>query len=199
MRSGAERKQALNDELMKKNKVTFALEQPRVEVAKGDRPAKAGDKGKVTIIEFSDFQCPFCKKGATTMESVVKKYGSKVNYYFRDFPLPFHDRAKFAANAARCAGDQGKFWEYHDKLFTDQSKNTDDDFVAYAKELKLDISKFEPCVKGMKMAPQIDKDAQDGENVGVSGTPAYFINGIFLSGALPEQKFAEVIDQELKK
>lgn len=199
MQAAGERKVALNQELLKKNKVTFGLEQPRMQVEMGTHPVKGAENAKVTVIEFSDFQCPFCKKGAATMADVFKKYSTKIKYTFRDYPLPFHDRAKFAANAARCASDQGKFWEFHDKLFADQSKLSDDDFIALGKELKLDAAKFDPCVKGMQKVAEIDKDAQDGENAGVSGTPAYFINGIFLSGALPKEKFEEVIDQELSK
>lgn len=197
--AGNERKVALNQELVKKNKITYGIDQPRIQVELGNIPAKGPENAKITIVEFSDFQCPFCKKGANTMTEVAKKYSGKVKYTFRDYPLPFHERAKFAANAARCAADQGKFWEFHDKLFADQSKLSDDDFIALGKELKLDAAKFDPCVKGMQKVAEVDKDMQDGENAGVSGTPAYFVNGIFLSGALPIEKFSEVIDQELSK
>jgi protein-disulfide isomerase len=199
MKATMERRQVLNNDLLKKNKVTYALEHPRVEVAVGTHPVKGNDKATVTIVEFSDFQCPYCKKGAETMKEVMKKYGSKVKYYFRDYPLSFHDRAKAAGNAAWCADEQGKFWEYHDKLFEDQSKLSDDDLIAAGKALKLNMDKFEPCVKTMQMGAKVDADTRDGENAGVSGTPAYFINGIFLSGALPMKKFEEVIEAELKR
>lgn len=199
MKGTLERRQALNAELTKKNQVTYALEQPRIEVTNGTHPVKGSEKGKVTIVEFSDFQCPYCKKGAETMKEVMKKYGSKVQYYYRDYPLSFHDRAKQAANASRCAGDQGKFWEFHDALFADQSKLSDDDLLAVGKKLKLDMTKYEPCVKEMKQIAKVESDMRDGENAGVSGTPAYFINGIFLSGALPMKKFEEVIEAQLKK
>ncbi len=133
------------------------------------------------------------------MEEVMKKYPTKVKYYFRDYPLPFHDRAKNAANASRCANEQGKFWEFHDKVFENQNKLADDDLITIGKNLNLDMAKFEPCVKEIKMVAEIEKDQLDGDAAGVSGTPAYFINGIFLNGAVPLKKFEEIINQELKK
>lgn len=199
MKAMSERKQALSDELLNRNKVTFAIQEPRIQVDVGMHPFKGGEKAKITIVEFSDFQCPYCSKGAATMKEVMKKYGNKVKYHFRDYPLSFHDRAPASANAARCAMEQGKFWEMHDKLFENQQKLKDEDLLAYGKQLKLDMSKYEPCVKNMQKRDDIDKDQLAGENVGVSGTPAYFINGIFLSGAMPLNKFVEVIDAELKK
>ena len=194
----SERMAALSDELFEKNKVTFALKQPRMEVGLGTYPVKGPKEAKITIVEFSDFECPYCKKGSETMKEVLKKYKGKVNYYFRDFPLSFHKRAKPMANAARCASDQGKFWPLHDKLFDNQSKSSDEDLIALGKELKLDMEKYEACVKGMTHIAAIEKDFVDGQNVGVSGTPAYFINGVFLSGAVPLKKFEEIIEKELK-
>jgi protein-disulfide isomerase len=199
MKASMERREALNEELLKKNKVVYALQQPRMEVEKGNLPVKGSDSAPITIVEFSDYQCPYCKKGSDTMKDVLKKYGSKVQYYFRDYPLSFHERGKPAANAARCASDQGKFWQFHDQLFDDQKKLSDEDFIAAGKKLGLDMAKFEPCVKESQQMAAVEKDIQDGENAGVSGTPAYFINGIFLSGALPMKKFEEVINAELKK
>ena len=133
------------------------------------------------------------------MKEVMKKYGGKVQYYFRDYPLSFHDRAKQAANASRCAADQGKFWQFHDAVFAEQSKLSDDDLIAVGKKLKLDMAKYEPCVKELKKMAEVESDTRDGENAGVTGTPAYFINGIFVSGALPMKKFEAIIDSELKK
>lgn len=199
MKSMMDRRDTLFSELMSRNKVIYALDQPRVQVEVGSLPGKGSDKAKVTIVEFSDFQCPFCKKGSDTLKDVIKKYGSKVKYHFRDFPLSFHDRGKPASNAARCAAEQGKFWEFHDSLFADQKKLADEDFIALGKKLNLDMGKFEPCVKESKRMADVEKDIQAGENAGVSGTPAYFINGVFVSGALPLKKFEEMIDEELKK
>jgi protein-disulfide isomerase len=199
MKGTLERRQALNNELTKKNKVTFGLEQPRIAVTNGTNAVKGSEKAKITIVEFSDFQCPFCKKGADTMKEVMKKYNGKVQYYFRDYPLSFHDRAKQAANASRCAAEQGKFWQFHDTVFAEQSKLSDDDLIAVGKKLNLDMTKYEPCVKEMKNAAKVESDMHDGENAGVTGTPAYFINGIFVSGALPLNKFEAIIDSELKK
>lgn len=199
MKNMMERREKLNEELMRTNKVTYALEQPRIEVEVGTLPAKGADNAKVTIVEFSDFQCPYCKKGAATMVDVMKKFKGKVKYHFRDFPLSFHDRAKQASNAGRCAAEQGKFWEFHDKVFAEQGKLSDDDLIAVGKTLKLDMAKYEPCVKEMKHAAELDKDMEAGSNAGVTGTPAYFINGIFISGAASLKKFETIINKELKK
>lgn len=199
MKAMAERRQALENDLLKKNSVVFAIKEPRIEVDPGMHPFRGGEKAKVTIVEFSDFQCPYCKKGADTLREVEKKYGNKIKVYFRDYPLSFHERAKPAANASRCAMEQGKFWEAHDAMFAEQSKLKDEDLLELGKKLKLDMTKYEPCVKNMQKLADIEADMRAGEDAGVSGTPAFFINGVFLSGALPMKKFEEVIDAELKK
>ncbi|MEZ4704634.1 MAG: thioredoxin domain-containing protein [Bdellovibrionota bacterium] len=193
-----ERKEAYYAELQKKYNVNILVDQPRVNVSVGDNPVRGSEDAPITIVEFSDYHCPFCEKGANTMKQVMEEYKGKVSHHFRDFPLSIHPRAKFAANAARCAGEQGKYWEYHDKAFANQDKKEDADFVAFAKELKLDEKKFQECVSTTKYFDKIDKDMQDGESVGVNGTPAYIVNGVLLSGAVPFERFKEVIDSELK-
>lgn len=193
-----ERRTAFFDELKRRYKVQYHLTPPRVDVAFGTNPPKGSKKAPVTIVEFSDFECPYCKRGAETLQKVLKEYGRKVKVYYRDFPLGFHKKAVPAAVAARCAGEQGKFWQYHDKLF-ETRKLGQDELLTHAKAMKLNMKKFEPCLKENKYKKKVDEDMQAGTNVGVSGTPAFFVNGIPLSGAVPFENFKEIIDEELKR
>jgi protein-disulfide isomerase len=128
---------------------------------------------------------------------VVDTYGDKVRVVFRDYPLPFHPQARPAAEAAACAHDQGKFWEYNKKLFANQSALADENLKTYAKDLGLDTAKFDECFAKKQFTANIDKDLADGVAAGVNGTPAFFINGRSLSGAQPFEKFKEIIDEEL--
>jgi protein-disulfide isomerase len=194
----AERREAFLKELKAKYKTTSTLRPPLIEVATAGRPEKgAGAKAPVTIVMFSDYQCPFCKRGEDVIDQVMKTYGDKVRLVFRDFPLPMHPNARPAAEAANCANAQGKFWDYHAKLFANQSKLDESDLKTYAKDLGLDEAKFAKCLSDKPYKAAIDKDVEDGSKVGVNGTPAFFINGRMLSGAQPFEKFKEVIDDEL--
>ncbi|HJQ84328.1 MAG TPA: thioredoxin domain-containing protein [Candidatus Binatia bacterium] len=193
-----ERREAFLGELRKKHKATIALRPPLIEVASAGRPEKGGGaKAPITIIEFSDYECPFCKRAETVVDQVMKTYGDKIRLVFRDYPLPMHERARPAADAANCANAQGKFWEFHAKLFANQSALGDDKLKEYAKELGLDAAKFDQCLATKPHKAAIDKDIEDGAKVGVNGTPAFFVNGRMLSGAQPFEKFKEVIDEEL--
>ena len=192
----AERNSAFIESLKKKYKTTVTLRPPVVEVSDGGRLARGGAKAPVTIIEFSDYECPFCKRAADTVEQVVKAYGDKIRLVHRDFPLAFHEHARPAAEAALCANAQGKFWEYHQKLFASQDLSSDK-LKALAKDVGIDSAKFDECLAKTPYSKTIDKDMADGAEVGVNGTPAFFINGRMLSGAQPFEKFKEIIDDEL--
>ncbi len=163
--------------------------------AKG--PTRGPADAKVTIVEFSDFQCPFCSRAHDTVEEVMKLYAGKVKLTFRHFPLAFHQQAPKAAEASLCAGEQQKFWEYHDALFANQAKLMPEDLKEAAKTLGLDAAKFAECLDSGKMKKTVDEDMEAAKKVGVSGTPAFFINGVMLSGAQPVEAFKEVIDAEL--
>ncbi len=192
------RRAAFIEELKKKYKTTDSLKAPVVEVATAGRPERGGGaKAPVTIVEFSDYQCPFCKRGEESIQKVFETYGDKVRIVFRDYPLPFHPQARPAAEAANCANEQGKFWEYNKKLFANQGSLSDDNFKSWAKELGMDDAKFGECYAKKTHSAQIDKDIADGVAAGVNGTPAFFINGRSLSGAQPFDKFKEVIDDEI--
>ena len=132
-------------------------------------------------------------------DAVLKgKYPTQIRWVFKDFPLSFHQRAMPAALAARCAGDQGKYWEYHEKLFSGKGLQ-DDDLKGYAKEIGLDENKFGECLAGKRFQAGVDADMKLGQSVGVSGTPAFFINGRMLSGAQPPEAFVEIIEEELSR
>ena len=152
----------------------------------------------VTIVSFADYQCPYCGRGAATLKEVREKYGDRVREVFRDFPLGFHERARPAAVAARCAGEQGRFWQMHDHLFEHQTELERDQLAGHALAVGLDPAKFAACVKddAAKLAA-IEADLEAGQAVGVEGTPAFFINGISLSGAQPTEAFSAIIDREL--
>jgi protein-disulfide isomerase len=193
-----ERLAAFIDDLKKKHKTTVALKAPVIEVATAGRPERgAGAKAPITIIEFSDYQCPFCKRAEESVTKVMQVYGDKVRLVYRNYPLPMHPMARPAAEAAACANAQGKFWEYHAKLFDNQSALGPDKFKEIAKDVGLDPAKFDECLAKKPYGDKIDQDTADGNKVGVNGTPAFFINGHMLSGAQPFEKFKEVIDEEL--
>lgn len=154
----------------------------------------------ITIVEFSEFQCPFCARVLPAAQEVMTTYKGKVRWVVRDFPLSFHNRAKPAAVAARCALKQDKYWQMYNTLFENQSKLSDKDFIAYAEQIKLDKAKWQACVdKPAAELAFIDQNMQSGIRAGVTGTPAFFINGRRLSGAVPFVRFKQIIDEELSK
>jgi len=194
----AEAEEAFYSGLEAKYEVAVMLEPPRVEVT-ADGPAHGPADAPVTIVEFSDFQCPFCSRVIPTIEQVKENYGDKVRIVFRQFPLNIHPQAQKAAEASLCAEDQGKFWEMHDAMFANQQQLAVDNLKAKAAELGLDAEAFNQCLDSDQHAEKVAADMQDGIAAGVSGTPAMFINGVMVSGAVPYEQVAEVIDAELKR
>jgi len=184
-------------------KVVVNLKPPpiqRVEVSIQGAPVKGGDKAPVTIVEFSDFHCPFCKRVVPTLAQLESKYGDKVKLVFRDFPIEsLHPGASKAHEAARCAEEQGKFWAYHDKLFAGPASSSPELFNRFAKEVGLEAAAFETCLSSGKHQAAIKKDIEEGQRLGVAGTPAFFINGRLFTGAQPLEAFARVIDEELAR
>jgi protein-disulfide isomerase len=193
-----ERKQGLIAELKKKYPTKVALRPPVVAVETAGRPEKGNPKAPVTIVEFSDYECPFCKRAEPTVERVLKEYPDKVRVVFRDFPLDFHPNARPAAEAAKCANLQGKFWPYHEKLFAAKDL-TPATLKSIAGEVGLDAAKFDECVAKQATKAAVEEDIKDAAEAGVTGTPAFFVNGRMLSGAQPFEKFKEVIDEELSR
>jgi protein-disulfide isomerase len=179
--------------------VKVMMEPPRIEVSLDDDAAKGPAKAPVTIVEFSDYQCPFCSRAETTVTEVLKKYGDKVRIVYRDYPLGFHQNAQKAAEASECAKEQGKFWEMHGAMFANQGKLAVADLIETAGGIGLDKDKFKTCVETGKYQQEVQKDFQDGSRYGVSGTPTFFINGIKMVGAKGTDAFAEIIEAELAR
>lgn len=184
-------------ELKKKYPTKIALRPKTVQVELGSRPPLGNAKAAITIVEFSDYECGFCKRAEPTVKEVLKIYGDKVRIAYRDFPLDFHANARPASEAAHCAAEQGKFWEYHDKLMA-ASDLSATNLKAMAKTAALDETKFDECVAADRFDAEIDKDLAAGQAAGVKGTPAFFVNGRMLDGAQPLEKFREIIDEELE-
>ena len=199
--TGQKRQEAVGsvlEDVRAKANVKILLEAPKIEVA-ATGPAKGPKDAKVTIIEFSDFQCPFCSRGKASIDEVVKAYGNKVRVVFRDFPLSFHEHAQKAAEAGHCADEQGKFWEMHDWMFANQGSLTVDALEGAAAKIGLDSAKFTSCLTSGKFAGAVAENQKAGTQAGVRGTPAFFINGVFINGAQPFEKFKTEIDKALSK
>ena len=189
------------DDLKSRHHVQVALhapDLPRIDVeAKG--PSRGPTNAAVTIVEFSDFQCPYCGREYPVIERLMKEYDGKLRLVFRHYPLDFHPFAQKAAEAGACAQDQGKFWELHDKMFTNQGKLAVADLKGYAKSLGMDATKFDKCLDSGEKKTLVDDDLKAGSAAGVSGTPAFFINGIFVNGAQPYEQMKQAVDRELRK
>jgi protein-disulfide isomerase len=195
-----DRRMAYVKELRDKVGVQILLDPPRVQVSLGEDPVKGPATAPVTIVEFSDFQCPYCARVNPTLKQVEEKYGDKLRVVFRDFPLvQIHKDAAKAAEAGECAHEQGKFWEMHDRLFANQSKLQVEALKQTATEIGLDAEKFNQCLDSSKYAAEVQKDVDEGARYGVTGTPAFFINGRLIGGAQPLEAFTDVIDEELAR
>jgi protein-disulfide isomerase len=190
---------AYTDGLRKEAKVETMLPPPVVPkiAVEAVGPSKGDANAPITIVEFSDYQCPFCGRAEPTVKAIVDQYKGKVRLVYREYPLPMHEYAQKASEAALCADEQGKFWEMHEKLFENQSALTIENLKSYAKGLALDTAKFDKCLDGGDKAKSVQASLKAGEDVGVSGTPAFFINGRPLFGAVPAERFKEIIDAEL--
>jgi protein-disulfide isomerase len=185
--------------LRKGGQVTVFLAPPKVQVSFDAKRLRGSPKAQVMIVEFSDYQCPYCRRVEGTLKELLANYGDRVSLAYRDFPLPqLHPQAELAAEASRCAGEQGKFWEYHDQLIS-ATKLEHADLLGYARALKLDEKQFDSCVTSQKYRAEIQRDLQEGTEAGVSGTPGFFINGVPFSGAQSAEAFTRVIEEELAR
>ena len=162
-------------------------------------PQKGASEAKLAIVEFSDFQCPFCSRVTPTLKQIEEAYGDQVRIVFKHLPLGMHPKAPAAHAAAEAAHRQGKFWEMHDLIFADQAAMSPEKYVEYAGQIGLDVEQFELDVASSEVKARIDEDAKEAASLGVTGTPAFFVNGRFLSGAQPFSAFQVVIDEELGK
>lgn len=170
-----------------------------VDVAVTDKDHIRGNKNaEVTLIEFSDFECPFCSRHEPTLNQALSEYGDKIRLVYKHFPLEsIHPQARPAAEASECAAEQGKFWEYHDGLFANQDKLSSTYYGELAKQVGLDVNKFNTCVTSGKGKAKVDADYQQGIQAGVQGTPHTLVNGIAVSGAIPYASLKVEIEKAL--
>lgn len=181
--------------------VSMLFDAPRrnVEIDPAD-PTIGNKAAPITLIEFADFQCPYCGRVAPTIKKLRETYGDKVRLVWKDFPLTqIHPQAFKAGEAAHCAGDQGKYWEYHDRLFANQQSLMPDDLKRHAADLGLDATTFAACLDTSKYGERVRDGVAEGTRLGVNSTPMFYVNGRVLSGAQPYEAFASVIDEELSR
>lgn len=183
----------------KKKKQPPADEGITVDVNVENSPWKGTKGAPVTIVEFTDFQCPYCVRAAATIEKVIQAYPSQIQIYFKNNPLPFHKKAPYAALASLAANKQGKYWEMRNILFKNSKSLSQENILGYAKKIGLDMKQFEKSVNSQELKDQIDADKQEAKRVKARGTPHFFVNGRRLKGAKPFDAFKKVIDEELAK
>lgn len=193
------RQAAFVRELRQKYGVKVFMEPLRMGVDSTGAPVRGKADAPITIVEFSDFQCPFCRSVVATLKQLAARYPDKVRLVFRDFPIPsLHPDAPLAHEAARCAGEQGQFWPYHDLLFERTNVNATA-LKGYAADLKLDDKKFAECLDSGRARAAVSADVAEGTRLGVSGTPTFFINGTPLVGNVPLADFQRAIERELAR
>jgi len=181
-------------------RLAFALEPPRLAVAiTAHDPVRGPAEAPVTLVEFSDYQCPFCGRVTPTLRRLRETYGERLRIVWKDFPLDNHPNAQKAAQAAWCAGEQGRYWEYHDQLFANQPSLGDEALKGYAEKVGLDPAAFRECFESGRYEDRVKQGMADGVALGVDSTPTVFINGRRVTGAQPYEAFAKVVEDELDR
>jgi len=195
------RRDALVAKLRGQSTVAIHLQAPpvyRANLKLEGAPSKGAVDAPVTLVKFEDFDCPYCKEAQRTLGEIAARYGEDVRLVHKDYPIDaLHPQARRAHLAARCAHEQGKFWAYHDALYAAASKTSPDDLKGFAQRAGLELGQFDACVSSGKHGAAIDADIAEGSHAGVTGTPAFFINGRMIGGAQPLEAFVRVIDEEL--
>lgn len=195
-----QREAAFRDELLAGVELRILLEPPRATVRlAGHEPARGPAKAPVTLVEFSDFQCPFCARSQAVLQQIQEVYGDKVRLVFKHLPLDMHKDARGAAEASLCAADQGKFWELHDWMFANMNQLAKPQLIAQATTLGLDADRFARCLTEGEKASVVNADMLAAQELGITGTPAFVVNGRMIMGAQPFEAFKEVIDDELAR
>jgi protein-disulfide isomerase len=195
----AERKLAFVQQLRERAEVDVRLQPPRALLAADKGPSRGPRHAPVTIVVYSEFECPFCARSSLVLKEIEGRYGDKVRIVFRHFPRPMHQHAAKAAEAAMCAEDQGRFWELHDKLFASQPALAVADLKRYAVEVGLDAEAFGRCLDSGRRAEAVAAEAAEGARHGVQRVPTFFVNGRYLLGAAPLDAFVPIIDDELAR
>lgn len=196
--SGATESARVTDE--QQPAVQDTADAPRYEVSVDDDPSLGAADAPIVLIEFSDYQCPYCKKWHDeVLPRLLETYGDQILYVYRDFPLSgLHPSASAAAEAANCAGAQDAYWQYHDALFSNQYGFSKDAFLSYARDLNLDMEAFTDCIENGTYQEEIAADYDAAAALGINSTPTFFINGLAVIGAQPYEVFAQIIDSELQ-
>ena len=171
----------------------------RYPVSTKGAPVRGDPEAKIAVVEFSDFQCPYCGRAVTLLDQISKTYGDRVRIVFKHLPLGMHQKAPAAHAAAEAAHRQGKFWQMHDKIFANQAEMSPEKYRQYAKEIGLDLARFDRDVADASLKQRIDADAAEAERLGVTGTPAFFVNGRYLAGAVPFERIKALLDEDLGK
>jgi protein-disulfide isomerase len=183
--------------LRAKAAIEIHIDAPRAEV-RAIGPSLGPEDAPVTIVEFSDYQCPFCSRAEPVIKQILERYPSEVRLVFRHFPLDrIHPQARGAAEAAACANEQDRFWDYHRRLFIPGTKFDPESLQQYASDLELDVEAFRTCVEERRYQAAVETDVREGREAGITGTPGFFVNGILLKGAKPLDDFVALIDKEL--
>jgi protein-disulfide isomerase len=199
-RNAQQRTEQFKNDLLAGAKLRITLDPPRLGVpVEANDPSVGPENAAVTVLEFSDFQCPYCQRGQTVVKQLRTEYGDRVRFAFKQLPLGMHPQARLAAEAALCASDQAKYWEARDWMFSHQGGVTADALKAWSKEAGLDADAFAKCIDGNAHAKDVEADMATAEAAATSSTPTFFINGRLLQGALPVAQFREVIDDELAR
>jgi predicted DsbA family dithiol-disulfide isomerase len=185
--------------LREKYSVVYSLAPLRFEVGTAGSPSLGPEDAPVTVVEFSDFQCPYCARVGASLKQLVNEYADQVRVVFRQYPLQnIHPQAQKAAEASLCAGEQGMFWPMHDALFADQKKLSVEDLKKTAETLGMEPQAFAACLDSNRHAETVARDIYEGTKAGVSGTPAFLVNGRLLSGAVPYERVSALVKEELK-
>ena len=180
--------------------VVVTLEPPRqaIEVLAED-PVRGPETAPIEIVEFSDFECPYCQRATNTIARILDEFGDQIRFVYQDYPLPSHPNAFKAAEAGNCANDQGEFWPFHDRLFESQGSLDVASLKTYASELGLEAEAFAACLDSGRHASRVERDLEIGSGYGVSSTPTLFVNGRAVVGAMPYESFVEIIQEELSR
>jgi protein-disulfide isomerase len=177
--------------------VTVALAPPEAELAPDDAPRRGPHDAPVVVVEFADYECPHCQRIHPELKKLQNEFGDRLAFAFKDFPLPMHPRAEKAAEAARCAGAQGRFWDFQDRLFDGTHRFEPAQLKEYARGLKLDAARFNHCLDAGEQTAAVKRDLAQAQRLGLTGTPSFFINGHFLSGAVKYSTLREIVEQQL--
>jgi protein-disulfide isomerase len=195
------RREAFANDLRTKAHVQVLLKMPpfyRAPIELAGAPSKGPDSAPVTIVEFSDFHCPYCRGVQSTLDQLLLKYPTQVRLVYKHFPIDsLHPQARRVADASWCAQQQNKFWEFHDAVYASAPDASAAAIAGFAKQAGVDMKAFDACVASGKADPIVQAHIDEGQHYGVSGTPGFFVNGRLLSGAVPLAAFSEIIDEEI--